>query len=106
MAPINLDPEELIANYKPLPQLDIKKKKTFDDIDPLAKIMKTKNMRYFIFLYNVLLIFYNFKYSFVFYRTKVYSGNKSTIYTEVPKLLDFCIQTIKDNLDGKYILFT
>lgn len=46
MAPLNLDPEELIANYKPLPQLDVKKKKTVDDIDPLAKIMKTKNMRY------------------------------------------------------------
>jgi len=76
LAPFNLDPEELIANYKPLSQLDEKKKKT-EDLDPLAKIMTTKNMR-----------------------TKVYSGNKSTIYTEVPRLLDFCIQTIKDNLDA------
>jgi transcription elongation factor B polypeptide 3 len=77
LAPLNLDPEELIANYKPLSQLDAKKKKMPEDLDPLAKIMTTKNMR-----------------------TKVYSGNKSTIYTEVPRLLDFCIQTIKDNLDA------
>ncbi|XP_060861312.1 transcription elongation factor B polypeptide 3-like [Metopolophium dirhodum] len=77
LAPFNLDPEELIANYKPLSQLDVKKKKMPEDLDPLAKIMTTKNMR-----------------------TKVYSGNKSTIYTEVPRLLDFCIQTIKDNLDA------
>jgi len=48
MVPFNLDPEELITNYKPLPQLDIKKKKTVDDMDPLAKIMKTKNMRYLL----------------------------------------------------------
>lgn len=46
LAPLNLDPEELIANYKPLPQLDIKKKKIVDDIDPLASIMTTKNIRY------------------------------------------------------------
>ncbi|XP_025408380.1 transcription elongation factor B polypeptide 3-like isoform X2 [Sipha flava] len=77
LAPLNLDPEELIANYKPLPQLDVKKKKTIEDIDPLAKIMKTKNMR-----------------------TKVYSGNKSTIYTEVPTLHDLCVKSIKNNLDS------
>ncbi|XP_025193465.1 transcription elongation factor B polypeptide 3-like [Melanaphis sacchari] len=76
LAPFNLDPEELIANYKPLSQLDVKKKK-IDDLDPLAKIMTTKNMR-----------------------TKVYSGNKSTIYTEVPRLIDICIQTIKDHLEA------
>lgn len=71
MAPINLDPEELIANYKPLPQLDVKKKKTFDEIDPLAKIMKTKNIRYFILLHydvnlyilNTLLYFAEQKYT-------------------------------------------
>lgn len=45
LGPLNLDPEELIAHYKPLPQLDIKKKKMVEDIDPLAKIMKTKNLR-------------------------------------------------------------
>lgn len=45
LAPLNLDPEELIANYKPLPQLDIRKRKTTEDIDPLASIMTTKNMR-------------------------------------------------------------
>ncbi|XP_050433259.1 transcription elongation factor B polypeptide 3 [Adelges cooleyi] len=77
LAPLSLDPEELIANYKPLPQLERKKKITADDIDPLASIMTTKNMR-----------------------TKVYSGNKSTYYTEVPKLHDICVQIIKDNLDA------
>lgn len=46
LAPLNLDPEELIAHYKPLPQLDVKKKKIVDDIDPLASIMTTKNIRY------------------------------------------------------------
>lgn len=46
LAPINLDPEELIANYKPLPQLDVKKKKSLDEIDTLSTSMKTKNMRY------------------------------------------------------------
>lgn len=76
LAPFNLDPEELIANYKPLSQIDVKKKKT-EDLDPLSKIMTTKNMR-----------------------TKVYSGNKSTIYTEVPSLAYFCIQLIKENLDA------
>jgi len=45
LAPFNLDPEELITNYKPLPQLDIKKKKLIEDVDPLAKIMMTKNLR-------------------------------------------------------------
>jgi len=45
LAPFNLDPEELIANYKPLSQIDVKKKKT-EDLDPLSKIMTTKNMRY------------------------------------------------------------
>lgn len=38
----------------------------------------------------------------LFFRTKVFSGNKSTIYSEVPKLVDFCVQIIKENLDGKY----
>lgn len=46
LAPLSLDPEELIANYKPLPQLERKKKITADDIDPLASIMTTKNMRW------------------------------------------------------------
>jgi len=46
LAPFNLDPEELIANYRPLSQLDVKKKKITEDPDPLAKIMKTKNIRY------------------------------------------------------------
>jgi len=77
LAPLNLDPEELITNYKPLTQLDLKKKKMVEDIDPLAKIMTTKNMR-----------------------TKVFSGNKTTFYSEVPSLVDCCIQTIKENLDA------
>ncbi|XP_050541713.1 transcription elongation factor B polypeptide 3 isoform X2 [Daktulosphaira vitifoliae] len=77
LKPVTLNPEELIANYKPLPQLDKQKKKVVEDIDPLASIMTTKNMR-----------------------TKVYSGNKSTYYSEVPKLHDICIQIIKDNLDA------
>lgn len=47
LAPLNLDPEELIANYKPLPpQTEFKKKKSVEDTDQLAKIMTTKNMRY------------------------------------------------------------
>lgn len=47
LAPLNLDPEELISDYKPLPQFDVKKKKIVDeDIDPLASIMTTKNIRY------------------------------------------------------------
>lgn len=46
LAPLNLDPEELTANYKPLPQLDVRKKKMVEDIDPLATIMTTKNIRY------------------------------------------------------------
>lgn len=37
-----------------------------------------------------------------FCRTKVFSGNKTTFYTEVPSLVNCCIQTIKENLDGKY----
>jgi len=52
LAPFNLDPEELIANYKPLSQLDVKKKKMTEDLDPLAKIMTTKNMRYSILQKN------------------------------------------------------
>jgi len=39
----------------------------------------------------------------IFFRTKVYSGNKSTIYSEVPRLTDICVQTIKENLDGKIV---
>jgi len=46
LAPLNLNPEELISDYKPLPQLDVKKKKIVEDIDPLASIMTTKNIRY------------------------------------------------------------
>lgn len=46
LAPINLDPEELITNYKPLPQIDIRKKKSLEEIDALSTSMKTKNMRY------------------------------------------------------------
>lgn len=54
LAPLHLDPEELTANYKPLPQLDVRKKKMVEDIDPLARIMTTKNMRYLpIFIYKI-----------------------------------------------------
>jgi len=48
LAPLHLDPDELITNYKPLPQLDIKKRKLVEDVDPLAKIMTTKNLRYLL----------------------------------------------------------
>lgn len=46
LAPLNLDPEELITNYKPLPQLDRKMKRTLEDTDPLMTVMTPKNKRY------------------------------------------------------------
>lgn len=45
LEPLNLDPEELIANYKPLPQLDRKLKRLVDDTDPLMSVMMPKNKR-------------------------------------------------------------
>lgn len=66
LAPLNLDPEELIANYKPLPQFDVRKRKTIDDIDPLASIMTTKNMRYkFITIRHVVFFFFSMTFYFI-----------------------------------------
>lgn len=82
MAPLNLDPEELIANYKPLPQLDMKKKKTFEDIDPLAKIMKTKNIRYYLWIKLVVVFIF-----FILYN--ICTGQKYTLETRAQFIQKF-----------------
>lgn len=81
LAPINLDPEELIANYKPLPQLDIKKKKSLEEIDALATSMKTKNMRYNI--QNYLLFFY--------FLRQYFTGQKYTLEIKAQFIQKFLV---------------
>lgn len=92
---------EISPNYKPRPPPKLLPH--FTDEDAMSHVISSKNQRYKHYIFIFFVYFYNATTKcilFIFFRTKVYSGNK--VIGKIPTLYEMCVHVLQEHIDGKF----